>query len=130
MLTTHTGSLPRPMDLVELLNLKELGKDYDVAAFDARIKKALPISFSGSRRSASMSSMTGNIPKSNWMAYARERLSGLEELDAPSHFRQPTRDSIQFAAAYEDFKVQLAARSHTIVPKRQVRPTAFVCSAR
>jgi 5-methyltetrahydropteroyltriglutamate--homocysteine methyltransferase len=128
MLTTHTGSLPRPMDLVELLNLKELGKDYDVAAFDARIKKAIAdIVFRQSEIGIDIVD-DGEHSKVNWMAYARARLSGLEELDAPSHFRQPTRDSIQFASAYEDFKVQLAARSHTIVPKRQVRPTAFVCS--
>ncbi len=119
MLTTHTGSLPRPMDLVELLNLKELGKDYDVAAFDARVKKAIADIVIRQSEIGLDIVDDGEHSKVNWMAYARGRLSGLEELDAPSHFRQPTRDSIQFAAAYEDFKVQLAARSHTIVPKRQ-----------
>ena len=33
ILTTHTGSLPRPADLVALLNAKELGEPYDTAAF-------------------------------------------------------------------------------------------------
>ena len=32
ILTTHTGSLPRPPDLVALLNRKELGEAYDGAA--------------------------------------------------------------------------------------------------
>lgn len=128
MLTTHTGSLPRPMDLVELLNLKELGKDYDKSAFDARIKKAIADIVERQADVGIDIVDDGEHSKVNWMAYARERLSGLEELDVPSHFRQPTRDSIQFSSAYEDFKVQLAARSQAIVPKRTVRPTAFVCS--
>ena len=32
ILTTHTGSLPRPADLVALLNEKELGGAYDHAS--------------------------------------------------------------------------------------------------
>ena len=32
ILTTHTGSLPRPSDLVEALNAKELGRNYDAHA--------------------------------------------------------------------------------------------------
>ena len=38
ILTTHTGSLPRPADLVAMLNAKELGEPYDKAAFAARVQ--------------------------------------------------------------------------------------------
>ena len=55
-------------------------------------------------------------------------LSGLEEIDSPPRFRGATRDSTEFAAAYEDMKVMLAARSGAIVAKRTVRPKAQVCS--
>src|SRR5712675_344501 len=41
ILTTHTGSLPRPADLVAMLNAKELGEPYDRAAFGARVKRAI-----------------------------------------------------------------------------------------
>ena len=41
ILTTHTGSLPRPPDLVALLNKKELGEPYDRRRFDARIARAI-----------------------------------------------------------------------------------------
>ena len=40
-LTTHTGSLPRPSDLVEALNAKELGKNSDERAFDSRVSRAI-----------------------------------------------------------------------------------------
>jgi 5-methyltetrahydropteroyltriglutamate--homocysteine methyltransferase len=39
-----------------------------------------------------------------------------------------TRDSLAFAAAYEDMRVMLAARSSAIVAKRTVRPKAWACT--
>ena len=41
ILTTHTGSLPRPPDLVAALNAKELGTDFDAAALQARVRRAI-----------------------------------------------------------------------------------------
>ena len=70
----------------------------------------------------------GEHSKVNWMAYARARLSGLEEIDSPPKFRGPTRDSLAFPQTYEDMRVMLAARSPAIVARRQVRPRAQVCT--
>jgi 5-methyltetrahydropteroyltriglutamate--homocysteine methyltransferase len=41
ILTTHTGSLPRPDDLLPLIAAKEAGKLNDAAAFDARVREAV-----------------------------------------------------------------------------------------
>ena len=41
ILTTHTGSLPRPSDLIEMLEAREEGRSYDPAALDARIREAV-----------------------------------------------------------------------------------------
>ena len=41
ILTTHTGSLPRPPDLLEMLLLKEEGQQVDKAAFDKRVSTAV-----------------------------------------------------------------------------------------
>jgi 5-methyltetrahydropteroyltriglutamate--homocysteine methyltransferase len=41
ILTTHTGSLPRPSDLVATLNAKELGEAHDTAALNARVRRAV-----------------------------------------------------------------------------------------
>ena len=43
-------------------------------------------------------------------------------------FRTATRDSIEFAGAYEDLKIMHAARSGTLVAKRTARPKALVCA--
>jgi len=41
ILTTHTGSLPRPDDLLTLLYAKEKGELQDQAAFAARVRAAV-----------------------------------------------------------------------------------------
>ena len=128
ILTTHTGSLPRPSDLVALLNKKELGEAYDLAAFDTRVARAISDVVRAQADAAIDVIGDGEHSKVNWMAYVRTRLSGLEEIDAPPSFRQTTRDSAEFAAAYEDMKVMLAGRSGAIVAKRTLRPKAQVCS--
>jgi 5-methyltetrahydropteroyltriglutamate--homocysteine methyltransferase len=128
ILTTHTGSLPRPADLVAVLNAKELGEGYDRAAFFARVRRAIAEIV---RRQADTGIDVvgdGEHSKVNWMAYARGRLAGLEEIDSPPRFRGATRDSLAFPGAYEDARVMLAARSGAIVPKRTVRPRALICS--
>ena len=38
ILTTHTGSLPRPMDLAGMLEAKDAGAPLDAEAFGARVR--------------------------------------------------------------------------------------------
>jgi 5-methyltetrahydropteroyltriglutamate--homocysteine methyltransferase len=128
ILTTHTGSLPRPPDLMSLLNARELGESYDEAGFAARVRRAIGDIVRKQAETGLDVIGDGEHSKVNWWAYARARLDGLEELDSPVRFRGDTRDSLAFPGAYEDMKVMLAARSGTFVPKRMPRPTAFVCS--
>src|SRR3954453_16476935 len=128
ILTTHTGSLPRPSDLVAMLNAKELGEPYDKAAFAQRVKRAIVEVVRQQVDTGIDIIGDGEHSKFNWMAYARARLSGLREIDSPVRFRTATRDSIAFAGAYEDLKIMHAARSGTLVAKRVARPKALVCA--
>ena len=128
ILTTHTGSLPRPADLVEALNAKELGQSHDEGALDRRVSRAIAEIVQRQADAGLDVINDGEHSKVSWMAYARGRLSGLEEIDSPVRFRGATRDSLAFPAAYEDMKVMLAGRSAAIVAKRTVRPKAWVCS--
>jgi 5-methyltetrahydropteroyltriglutamate--homocysteine methyltransferase len=129
ILTTHTGSLPRPPDLVAMLNAKELGEPYDARAFAARVECAISEVVQQQVDAGIDVIGDGEHSKFNWMAYARARLTGLEEIDSPVRFRGATRDSIQFADAYEDLRVMHGARSGTLVAKRTARPKASVCVA-
>ena len=128
ILTTHTGSLPRPPDLVALLNAKELGEPYDAKAFAARVSRAISEVVRQQTDTGIDIVGDGEHSKFNWMAYARGRLTGLEEIDSPVRFRGATRDSIEFAGAYEDLKIMHAARSGALVAKRTARPKALVCA--
>jgi 5-methyltetrahydropteroyltriglutamate--homocysteine methyltransferase len=127
-LTTHTGSLPRPPDLVALLNAKELGQPYDKAAFAARVQQAITEIVRRQVDTGIDVIGDGEHSKFNWMAYARARLTGLKEIDSPPRFRTATRDSIAFAGAYEDLKIMHAARSGALVAKRISRPKALICA--
>jgi 5-methyltetrahydropteroyltriglutamate--homocysteine methyltransferase len=128
ILTTHTGSLPRPPDLVAALNAKELGEAHDAGALDARVRRAIADIVKRQADTGLDIINDGEHSKVSWMAYARGRLSGLEEIDAPVRFRGATRDSQAFAGVYEDMKVMLAGRSGALVAKRTVRPKAWICS--
>jgi 5-methyltetrahydropteroyltriglutamate--homocysteine methyltransferase len=129
ILTTHTGSLPRPADLMTLLNAKELDSGYDADVMAQRVKQAIADIVKQQADCGIDVVGDGEHSKVNWMAYARGRLAGLEEIDAPVSFRGETRDSLEFAGAYADMKLMLANRSGDLVPKRAARPKAFVCSA-
>ena len=128
ILTTHTGSLPRPSDLVAALNAKELGEPHDAAALSARVRHAIAAIVKRQGDTGLDVINDGEHSKVSWMAYARGRLSGLQEIDSPVRFRGATRDSEAFAAAYEDMRLMLAGRSGALVAKRTVRPKAFICS--
>jgi 5-methyltetrahydropteroyltriglutamate--homocysteine methyltransferase len=41
IITTHTGSLPRPADLIEMIRAREQGNAGDEAAFQARVREAV-----------------------------------------------------------------------------------------
>src|SRR5215475_1087502 len=128
ILTTHTGSLPRPADLVAMLNTKELDEPYERSAFTARVKRAIDEIVREQAATGIDVIGDGEHSKFNWMAYARARLEGLAEIDSPVRFRGATRDSVEFAGAYEDLKVMHAARSGALVAKRTARPRALVCA--
>ena len=127
ILTTHTGSLPRPGDLVAMLNAKELGEPYDRTAFATLVKRAIDKIVRQQVQTGIDIVGDGEHSKFNWMAYARARLEGLTEIDSPVRFRGATRDSIEFAGAYEDLKIMHSARSGALVAKRTARPRALVC---
>ena len=127
-LTTHTGSLPRPPDLVGALNAKELGENIDASTLEGRVRKAISDIVRRQADTGLDIVNDGEHSKVSWMAYARGRLSGLEEIDSPVRYRGATRDSLAFPAAYDDMRVMLAGRSGAIVAKRTVRPKAWICS--
>jgi 5-methyltetrahydropteroyltriglutamate--homocysteine methyltransferase len=75
-LTTHTGSLPRPDDLVQIMFAKEEGVPVDREALDARVRDAVT-EMVGHQSKAGVDIVNdGEMSKPSYATYVKDRLSG------------------------------------------------------
>jgi 5-methyltetrahydropteroyltriglutamate--homocysteine methyltransferase len=75
-LTTHTGSLPRPDDLVQMMFAKEEGVPVDAEALEARVRTAVA-EMVGRQRDAGVDIINdGEMSKPSYATYVNDRLSG------------------------------------------------------
>ena len=75
-LTTHTGSLPRPDDLIHLMFAKEEGGLVDTVALDARVRTAVE-EMVGRQAQAGIDIVNdGEMSKPSYATYVKDRLSG------------------------------------------------------
>jgi 5-methyltetrahydropteroyltriglutamate--homocysteine methyltransferase len=75
-LTTHTGSLPRPDDLIAMMYAKEEGKEVDQAALHKRIRTAVKEVVDRQRRAGLDIINDGEMSKPSYATYIKDRLSG------------------------------------------------------
>ncbi len=85
ILTTHTGSLPRPADLLPLLRAKDDGTLSDQAAFAAQVKSAVAATVRRQLDTGIAIVNDGEMSKPSYANYVKDRLSGFEgsERSAP-----------------------------------------------
>jgi 5-methyltetrahydropteroyltriglutamate--homocysteine methyltransferase len=76
ILTTHTGSLPRPTDLAALLQAKESGELKDTAGFAARVKSAVAETVQRQAGAGVDIVNDGEMGKPSYSTYVKDRLSG------------------------------------------------------
>ncbi len=75
-LTTHTGSLPRPDDLIRMMYAKEEGVPVDPAALAARVKSAVA-EVVGKQVKAGVDVVNdGEMSKPSYATYVKDRLAG------------------------------------------------------
>jgi 5-methyltetrahydropteroyltriglutamate--homocysteine methyltransferase len=75
-LTTHTGSLPRPDDLVRMMFAKEEGVPVDAAALDRRIHSAVREIVSKQVEVGLDIINDGEMSKPSYATYVKDRLAG------------------------------------------------------
>ena len=75
-LTTHTGSLPRPNDLIRTMFAKEEGVAVDRSALDERIKSAVAEIVANQRRAGIDIVNDGEMSKPSYATYIKDRLAG------------------------------------------------------
>ena len=76
ILTSHTGSLPRPDELLPMLFAKEAGEHVDDAAFEAQVFAAV-LEIVRKQADAAVDVLNdGEMSKPNYSTYVKDRLSG------------------------------------------------------
>src|SRR5215475_11582866 len=75
-LTTHTGSLPRPDDLIKIMHAKEGGVPVDRAALAARVREAVAEVVKMQMEAGIDLVSDGEISKPSYATYIKDRLAG------------------------------------------------------
>src|SRR3954462_7064598 len=75
-LTTHTGSLPRPDDLIRMMYAKEEGVPVDREALAARVRSAVAEIVKKQAEAGIDLINDGELSKPSYATYVKDRLSG------------------------------------------------------
>ncbi|MCH8940066.1 MAG: hypothetical protein IIC27_02930, partial [Chloroflexi bacterium] len=102
ILTTHTGSLPRPLGLVELLNSKEAGTLSDLNGFDTSVKSAVAEIVRQQVEAGVDIVSDGEQGKIGYSTYVKDRLTGFEG-----------EGSVSIRADWADFPEALARQQRS-----------------
>src|SRR6516165_1446625 len=78
ILTTHVGSLPRPPDLLEMIQAKEQGRPFDAAGLAGRVKSAVDEAVRKQAEAGIDILADGEMGRFGFIPYVNERLAGLE----------------------------------------------------
>ena len=78
IMTTHVGSLPRPHDLLDMMQARLAGRDYDEAAYQARVRAAIAECVRRQGETGIDIVCDGEQSKPGFFTYVRERLDGFE----------------------------------------------------
>ena len=100
ILVTHVGSLARPKDLMDMLVARNDGKPYDSGALAKRTREAVAEVVQKQIDCGVDIVNDGELGKSNFSRYTRERLSGFVERAADPNFKLTSifgRDMVEFS---------------------------------
>ena len=105
ILTTHTGSLPRPSALAEILVARETGAPYDEVAFEEAVRGAVSESVAQQCETGLDVVNDGEMSKFFYATYIKERLTGFDG----ENLTRPIADAREFP--------EFADRSTTSAPR-------------
>ena len=111
--TTHVGSLPRPANLLALINASDRGEPVDEAALAATVESAVHDQVRLQAETGIDIVSDGEMSKIGYATYIRHRMSGFEIGDAP-------RATPADLDAYPDYKEQLHRSGATVAYLRPI----------
>jgi 5-methyltetrahydropteroyltriglutamate--homocysteine methyltransferase len=112
ILTTHVGSLPRPPDLLAMLEAREQGRPVDEAAFSARVQAAVQEVVARQVAAGIDSVCDGEQSKISYTFYVRHRLSGIGAAPGAAPGQPPVTGQHRDIADHPDYAERLR-RSRT-----------------
>jgi len=114
ILTTHAGSLPRPSDLLELIQTRAAGRRVDDTAQDSRLREAVGEIVRKQVELGVDVVDDGEMSKPGFIHYVNERLAGFEPSpDAPAGSTWARSREVQaFPEFYEWFGRALPTAAH------------------
>ena len=128
ILTTHVGSLPRPVDLLDAMRERYNSGSYDEAAFAATVRGAVIDVVASQARLGIDIVSDGEQGKVGFVNYARERLTGFEPAD-PEPVEVTMRRTKEVRAFPEYYQRYFGRRSGPRVgssqPVKCVGPIAY-----
>jgi 5-methyltetrahydropteroyltriglutamate--homocysteine methyltransferase len=126
ILTTHVGSLPRPHDLLDLMKARLIGRAYNEASYDARVRSSVAEIVQQQIESGIDIVADGEMSKPGFFTYVRERLTGFEPRpgQGPKMF---AREREAFPEYYEDYfkRAMLGGAIVPMVPMFCIGPVSY-----
>ncbi|MEE8465963.1 MAG: cobalamin-independent methionine synthase II family protein [Dehalococcoidia bacterium] len=122
MLTTHTGSLARPLDLIQAMQLKERGQEYDTEVYSGLVRDAVADVVNRQVDAGVDIICDGEQGKPSFLTYVRERLTGFEDRET-ARGEDPWQGSREVEAFPEFYAWNARTRAGIVAPR-----TATVCN--
>jgi 5-methyltetrahydropteroyltriglutamate--homocysteine methyltransferase len=119
ILTTHAGSLPRPPDLLEMIQARAEGRPHDQEAYGRRVRSAVAEVVRQQVEHGLDVIDDGEMGKASFVTYVTERLTGFEPSAEPGGLPWAGSKEVR---AFPEFYAPSLGQS----PNAAVRP--YVCS--
>lgn len=128
ILTTHVGSLPRPADLLDMLEAKERGEAVEADALAARVAKAIDDIVAAQCAAGIDIPNDGENSKTSYTLYVQDRLEGVGPV--PPERERPATAQHADLMAHPDLMEMMAAKVRGLSWFDRMRPPAAVGEVR
>ena len=123
ILTTHVGSLPRPPELLAILEAREAGREFDQAAFDECLSASVDEVVKKQVAAGIDVVCDGELGKISYTFYVRHRLSGITAYRGGDNDQPPQTAAHRDLLDHPDYAQRLAqARGGTSWFSREAVP--------
>ena len=126
ILTTHTGSIARPDDLLEIMRDKENGRPYDQEAFAKRVREAVITAVRKQCECGVDVVNDGEQGKSGFTSYQAERLGGFEARPPAGERPMSRSKEVQAFPEYYDRYMKTAMFGAMLAPQKTMVCTGQV----